>query len=55
MAMVVEFQGGGSWSSRLVDFPSVEGLRLIQGLGGVAAARRRHVLLLVNAIGFQLD
>ena len=55
MVMAVELQGGGPLGSRFVDFPSVEGLRLLQGLGGVAAARRRHVLLLVNGIGFQLD
>ena len=38
-------QGGGPLGLRLVDFPTAMGLRSIQGRGGAAAARQRHVFL----------
>ncbi|KAK1693377.1 hypothetical protein QYE76_010074 [Lolium multiflorum] len=51
MAMALELQGGGFSEPRFVDFPSVEGLPPIKGVcGGVAAARRRHVLFFVNVV-----
>jgi hypothetical protein len=50
-SMTMAMQGGGSLESRMVDFPSVEGLRPIQGvMGGVAAARRQHLLFIINVI-----
>jgi hypothetical protein len=56
MAMARAEQGGGFLKLRTVDFPSAEGLLLIQGVcGGAAAARRRSGLLFVFFIGVQLD
>jgi hypothetical protein len=49
--MAMAMQGGGYLESRIVDFPSAKGLRMIQGImGGVAVVRWRHVLFIVNVL-----
>ena len=45
-------QGGGSEEPRIVDFPSVEGLRPVQGLSDEVAAA--HSVLVVDD-GIQKD
>jgi hypothetical protein len=46
--MAVAMYGGGSLESRIIDFPPAEGLRPI--MGGVAAARWRHLLFIINVL-----